>query len=568
MPSPAKRYTQRSPASSSSTSRRGAGGSPSALESVNVKNTKNNNQGGDTTESESIAVAARRRLLNNSNDNDNNDNNIEPSMTHIQMVGKRTGVTLPPRGEIPLDEDGLEDADAFFAAANSPANAPGTAPPPSNNNNNKKIRERDRRDEERRKRHEALEEEGRKNALKRPDILNNEANDSGSDEDGGEGGGNSNNKFIDKYQPTPKQPNWSNRLLHQAMGIDVTNEDGEQQQQPPEYSPQYTVLSKVSTAAPSTQGSLETIATESRHALRGKLNSVQLDQLAVGKDEEEEQEAEFDGPMDPPEEVSEWADHSLTGENKKGVDPEERDVYLEPETQQDDDDGVNAKQSAKSAASSGAGSSTNVLETSLEEVVDNFDNDHEGMEGGMQFATQEDDFGGGGGGGFDDDDDGFHNDGVDDDDAMNNDVASAAAASQQSRKSNSSSQVSTKSGKTSLLSDEEEEEVPQKKKGKKDKKAPPITPTSVLRTKKTSKKKKQTNNNRHVNWSTPNGVSTGIPLANRDFESIPVTDFKESYPPGEEPKTPGGSRSLRRSRRGELLVKFVYSYLLEHFLLC
>jgi len=77
----------------------------------------------------------------------------------------------------------LEDADAFFAAAKSPA-------PTTNNNTNinsstatgglnerhaENIRERDHRDDERRQRHEALEEEGRKNALKRPDILNNKA---------------------------------------------------------------------------------------------------------------------------------------------------------------------------------------------------------------------------------------------------------------------------------------------------------------------------------------------------------------------------------------------------------
>lgn len=35
-----------------------------------------------------------------------------------------------------------------------------------------------------------------------------------------------------------------------------------------------------------------------------------------------------------------------------------------------------------------------------------------------------------------------------------------------------------------------------------------------------------------------------------DYEAVPVSDYKEDYPPGEEPKTPGGS-TLRRSRRAK-----------------
>ncbi|KAL7525699.1 hypothetical protein ACHAXR_002794, partial [Thalassiosira sp. AJA248-18] len=181
----------------------------------------------------------------------------------------------------------------------------------------------------------------------------------------------------------------------------------------------------------------------------------------------------------------------------------------------------------------------------------------------MQFATQQEDnqfeedanFGGGGNdGGFDDD---INNN---DDEDLSNDAVSHAA-SQHSRKSNVSQASSKQSrqsneseksqmSKQSSLSDveEEEEEVPKKKKGKKSSSAKtkaPITPTSVLRTKK-SKKKKQTNN--RVNWSTPNGTSIGIPAGNREYEHVPVSDYKEQYAPGEEPKTPGGS-NLRRSRR-------------------
>ena len=60
-----------------------------------------------------------------------------------------------------------------------------------------------------------------------------------------------------------------------------------------DYSPSgtiQTVLRKVSTAAPSTRGSLDTIDTESRHALRGRMNDVQLDKLGDDHDQ---------GPMDP-----------------------------------------------------------------------------------------------------------------------------------------------------------------------------------------------------------------------------------------------------------------------------
>ena len=79
---------------------------------------------------------------------------------------------------------------------------------------------------------------------------------------------------------------------------------------------------------------------------------------------------------------------------------------------------------------------------------------------------------------------------------------------------------------------------------KKDKKSPITTPTSVLRTKKSKSKKPQP---KSVNWSTPNGTA-GYPTANREYELHPVSEYKQRYDEGEEPKTPGGTE-LRRSRR-------------------
>ncbi len=100
--------------------------------------------------------------------------------------------------------------------------------------------------------------------------------------------------------------------------------------------------------------------------------------------------------------------------------------------------------------------------------------------------------------------------------------------------------------------EEEEEEVPPKKqrgrpkKEKKEAAAPPVTPTSVLRTKK-SKKGKNVKSSKVVKWSTPNGHE-GVPAANREYETVPVSDFKNSPAGDPTSRTPGGS-SLRRSRR-------------------
>mmetsp|Transcript_32212 Transcript_32212/g.68590 ORF Transcript_32212/g.68590 Transcript_32212/m.68590 type:complete len:928 (-) Transcript_32212:210-2993(-) len=665
MPSPSRHYAHRASPSSSSRYHRGAG----ALSSPEAVDRNPTDDGG--------ALLARQRILKN--------NASEGNAT----VGKRTGVTLPPRGEIPLDEDGLEDADAFFAAAKSPASpgsigsgSPGKA---YGKRAEKAMRDRRRREEERRRRQE-LEEEGRRNVARGPDILNSNDDDDDNDENdvciGDEDReGKPHAKTRRSYQPTPKQPGWTNRSLHRAMGV------------PTENSPQYTVLSKVSTAAPSTRGSVDTIATESRHGLREKHSEALLEGLArhdeegsppamaeggvqwgvdasldAGRGAGEEEEADFGGPMDPPEEMSQESSH---GGEKRGMDPVERDHLLEPEEKDEmsedeevGEDGasarkyaqsaasdyenmsakrsakiaaskvdntsekqsgksdasefenVSAKESARSVASNAASSlgdvsakpsaksaasgATNPLEGTLEEVVNsnynqdyNDDDDGDIGGGGMQFVTQQpedgerfendDDvnFGSSDNVGFGDSEDDLNEEeGLqgDNDDAVNHQASHVSEksrksnngyksdkseSSQKSRassfKSNTTHASSLKSGRREMgqisehqssSEEEEEEEEPPKKKKAKDarKQPPPTTPTSVLRTKKSKKKKQQSNN--RVNWSTPNGNSTGIPAGNRGYEAIPVSDFKEDYPPGEEPKTPGGS-TLRRSRRAK-----------------
>ena len=65
----------------------------------------------------------------------------------------------------------------------------------------------------------------------------------------------------------------------------------------------------------------------------------------------------------------------------------------------------------------------------------------------------------------------------------------------------------------------------------------------MLRTSKKSKRKQPTTANR-VNWSTPNGISRGIPAGNRDYEAVPILVFKDDV--GEDP-------SLRRSRRARFV---------------
>ena len=118
---------------------------------------------------------------------------------------------------------------------------------------------------EEKRRREELEEEGRRNVGKLPDILNRDEDEDGSEDDfyADDGGGKPRAKSrSSSYQPTPKQPGWTNRLMHQAMGV------------PTKDSPQYTLLSRVSTTAPSTRGSIDTIATKPRHGLRAEQSEL------------------------------------------------------------------------------------------------------------------------------------------------------------------------------------------------------------------------------------------------------------------------------------------------------
>ena len=552
--------------------------------------------------SSSKSSPGRRQQQPSSNNNDDNQSRqqqqqraVKPSSSNSTtgvVVGRRTGVAFPPRGAIPLDDDGLENVDAFFAAAQSPpstASTPATGSGTAHNYGKRaekmrQLQKKQHEREERQRQFDELEEEAAQNAKRRPEG------------------------FLTTTTTTPKQPpSWSSRMLHVAMGIPTTaarrggeeeEEDGEEHS-----SASYSVLSKVSTAAPSTTrksiidyetiNTAGSIATESRHAMRGKLNQDSLllekftrmqqhhhlspvnkygnnddyyseedeedkhrmrGRAGGGKEEEDDDEDDdnenvdddddfhYDGPVDPPEEVNKMSG-SQGSKNSRGMDPDE---------ERERERVLVAKSSSKAGAVSGSSaasskSSSDALENSLEEVVhyhDRYDDDDaDGGEGGMQLATQQLDdndnhsFGGGGGG----------NDYFGDDDDNN------VVASQRSRGSSSKDDDDSA----------EEEEVPKKKKSKNellvDKKqkkqqqtaTTPVTPTSVLRTSKASKKnnkKKQTAN--RVNWSTPNGTSKGIPAGPREYEAIPVTDYKANYAPGEEPQTPGGS-ALRRSRRAK-----------------
>ena len=294
-------------------------------------------------------------------------------------------------------------------------------------------------------------------------------------------------------------------MLHRAMGV------------PTDESPVSTVLSKVS-AAPSTIGSTKSgagsvdAAAASRHARREEQDRVQFDRLARRgegvsppvSEGDDEDELDFDhdsGPVDPPEETNKQT--KLFG-GGRGVDPEEREV-LEPEP--------------------------NALENSLEEVVGasserDYDDDDDGGGGGMQLAVQRRDF-------ENEEDDAYfggQGDDFDDDPNMPGEPDGIEEEEEE---------------------EEENEQPPKKEKVKKDVKKKkrqerePVTPTSVLRTSNKSKKKHAATTNR-VAWSTPNGTSRGIPAGNRDYEAVPVSEYKDDME--EDPRTPGGS-SLRRSRR-------------------
>jgi hypothetical protein len=253
-------------------------------------------------------------------------------------------------------------------------------------------------------------------------------------------------------------------------------------------------------------------AASSRHARREEQDRVQLERLtrrgggisppaAGGEDDDD-----FDhdsGPVDPPEETAKQT--KLFG-GGRGVDPEEREM-LEPEP--------------------------NALENSLEEVVGasnerDYDDDDDGGGGGMLLAMQ-------------------RHDG--DKDWLGNQEEDPYFGSQGDDFDDDPNIPEEPHG---VDEEDEEEELPPKKekvmkdvKKKKRQEREPVTPTSVLRTSNKSKKKHAATANR-VAWSTPNGTSRGIPAGNRDYEAVPVSEYKDDME--EDPRTPGGS-SLRRSRR-------------------
>ena len=287
-------------------------------------------------------------------------------------------------------------------------------------------------------------------------------------------------------------------------------------------SPTFTVLSKVSTAAPSTRGSSyggskksSSVVAKSKHAMREEHDRVQLERLAdrgnasppLNEDDDDYGDDEDDfGPVDPPEEQSRLeAKGSGAG---RGVDPDEREHVLEPEP--------------------------DALENSLEEVTnlhgnenfDDFDDDFGG--GGMHLApsprqdydAEEEDvhFGGG-------DDNAIGGDFHEGDDNDEDDEERRAPSSKKPKSKKEDTKMAKKT--QSKKKDERESSVD-------------TTPTSVLRTSKKKTKKKQTTSNR-VNWSTPTGISRGIPAGNRDYEAVPVSVYRED-------RDEDGA-SLRRSHR-------------------
>ena len=487
----------------------------------------------------------QRRQIQESDNEDEEDDTPQkqpPTTTTTNIPAPNsTSRNLPPRNgeQIPIDEFGMEDEDAFFAAGKSPApdglsNNTNNVKSLNYSNNNgatkkptaaemKRKRQLERQ-EQRRREYEELEQEGQRNVRKGPAML---------------GGGGANN-----YQQTPKQPSsFTSRALQRAMGVlDDNDDDNDRNIDTP--NSQYTLLSKVSTAAPSTLGSFGTtttnnnddynddnddnrIDTAARQRVRGEQSHAQLD--TIGNNDDSPSIAIERGTQDPPEEMEFYAS-SQNSASTRGIDPEEA---------EEEEDA-----SSKPSSSSTGGQ----LDNSLEEVVDSYNNeyddygdddDNEG--GGIELATQEDDnvdFGGGGGG-FDDMDD----DNDEDDDGMGI-----------SAKSSNRSKSSQGTNNSIEEEEDEEEEIPppkkqrgrpKKTKKKEEEEAPPVTPTSVLRTKKSKKGKKNAKNNKVVKWSTPNGHE-GIPAANREYAAVPVSDYKNS--PSGDPRTPGGS-TLRRSRR-------------------
>lgn len=266
-------------------------------------------------------------------------------------VGKRTGVTLPPRGTIPMNNDGYEDFDAFWDAAKSPN--PNSAKKPSSREI-KEAKRTERRlekwrilEEEKQSEQHALDELARK---KPPELLTQPEED-------------------DKFEgiATPKNVGWSNRLLHKAMGI------------PTDDSPTNTVLSKVSTAPPSAKSLATLDSVSTKHQARAKGIEVQLEGVAKRGERdspyasEELGDASFDGKgADPPEEMSEG--------RERGLDPEEEEA-MDPEEGFDSSDhfstaASNADDSAQKSVSAKSSGKTPDMEKSMEEMVERYDDEY------------------------------------------------------------------------------------------------------------------------------------------------------------------------------------------------
>jgi hypothetical protein len=123
------------------------------------------------------------------------------------LVGKRTGVTVPPRGQVTFDSPSsgdvlFENPDAFFAAARSggkknksSSSLAGGSDDDAGDNNRRRMSPRGKKggrqgveedkNERRRREREEFEEEARRNAARRPDILqSDEEEDDNEQEDG------------------------------------------------------------------------------------------------------------------------------------------------------------------------------------------------------------------------------------------------------------------------------------------------------------------------------------------------------------------------------------------------
>jgi len=115
------------------------------------------------------------------------------------LVGKRTGVTVPPRGQVTFDSPSsgkdvlFENPDAFFAAARSGGKMAGGSDN-DGDNDGRRMSPRGKKggrqgvdedkNERRRREREEFEEEARRNAARRPDVLESDEEEEDEQEDG------------------------------------------------------------------------------------------------------------------------------------------------------------------------------------------------------------------------------------------------------------------------------------------------------------------------------------------------------------------------------------------------